>query len=152
MKFSTREDIRAPIDTVFAAVTDFEHFERQVLRRGAEVSRIDSGGAEGVGMSWRTRVPIRGRTREITSELTEMRPPTGVVLESHSAGVESIFVVDLLALSQTRTRLRVSLDMRPTNFSARLFVQSLKLAKASLSRRFSDRVAGFAADIQNRSA
>ena len=41
MKLSTREDIEAPIGTVFDAVTDFDGFERQLLRRGVDVTRDD---------------------------------------------------------------------------------------------------------------
>jgi uncharacterized protein YndB with AHSA1/START domain len=150
MKFSTREDIEAPIETVFAAVTDFEHFERQAMRRGAEVARSDTMSEPGVGMMWNARVNVRGRTRDIESRLSEFEPDRAIAIESTSGGIESHFSVDLLALSKSRTRMRVTLDLKPSNFSARLFVQSLKLAKNSLNRRFSDRVAEFASDVQSR--
>jgi len=150
MKFSTREDIEAPIDAVFAAVTDFEHFERQAMRRGAEVVRLDSLAAPAVGMSWRSRVRIRGRLREIDSRLSEFEPERSLALASTSGGVESLFAVELLSLSRSRTRIRVTLDLRPTTFSARLFVQSLKLAKVSLSKRFEDRISEFATEVRRR--
>ncbi len=35
MKFSTRKDIDAPIDHVFASVSDFQVYERAAMRRGA---------------------------------------------------------------------------------------------------------------------
>ena len=35
MKLSTREDIAASIDAVFAELTDFDGFERAALRRGS---------------------------------------------------------------------------------------------------------------------
>jgi len=43
MKFSTREDVEAPVDYVFGQISDFGAFERQALRRGADVRRLDSG-------------------------------------------------------------------------------------------------------------
>lgn len=44
-------------------------------------------------------------------------------------------VVGLVALLKTRTRILVSLDLRPTTLSSRLLVQSLKLAKDKLTNR-----------------
>ena len=43
MKFSTREDIEAPVDHVFAEVSDFAGFERRALRHGADITRLDEG-------------------------------------------------------------------------------------------------------------
>ena len=40
MKSSKREDIEAPIDYVYARVTDFQGFERQALRRAADLQRV----------------------------------------------------------------------------------------------------------------
>ena len=34
MNLTTREDIDAPIAKVYEAVTDFERFERRLMRRG----------------------------------------------------------------------------------------------------------------------
>ena len=48
MKFSSREDLDAPIDYVWQQVTDFVAFERQAMRRGADLcwealGRVDPG-------------------------------------------------------------------------------------------------------------
>ena len=52
MKFSTKEDIEAPIEDAFALFVDFDQFERSALRRGGQVRRTDSLKSKGVGMSW----------------------------------------------------------------------------------------------------
>ena len=51
MKFSTREDIEAPIAYVFDRVADFPAYERRALRQGAEVSCRTDGAAQ-VGTVW----------------------------------------------------------------------------------------------------
>ena len=61
MKFSAREDIAAPIEQVFASLCDFEGFERQAMRRGAEVQRVDPLTQPGVGMKWQVSFNMRGR-------------------------------------------------------------------------------------------
>jgi hypothetical protein len=53
-------------------------------------------------------------------------------------------VVDMVALSRTRTRLLVSMELRPTTLSSRLLVQSLRLAKARLNGRLKSRMQEFA--------
>ena len=60
MKFSTREDISAPIDQVFQALCDFEAFERLAMRRGAELRRTDTMTRPGVGMQWHVTYSMRG--------------------------------------------------------------------------------------------
>ncbi|MDG1354009.1 MAG: hypothetical protein P8P70_12775 [Sulfitobacter sp.] len=60
------------------------------------------------------------------------------------------FTIELVALSKSRTRLMVSFDIKPLNLSARLLVQSLKLAKTSLTKKFKLRVAEFAKTLEDR--
>ncbi|WP_299722633.1 SRPBCC family protein [uncultured Tateyamaria sp.] len=150
MKFSAREDISGPIEQVFDALCDFEAFERLAMRRGAELQRVDSIAQPGVGMQWRVKYRMRGRKREFDLALIEFDRPNQMVFDAKSSGIEAKFSVDLLALSRSRTRMAVALDMTPLNLSARLLIQSLKLAKSNLSKRFKDRVADYCKGLGER--
>ncbi len=147
MKLSTREDIEAPLDTVYAAVTDFDGFERRLLRRGVDVTRDETCPIDVPGVRWKAQFTWRGRPQALDAELVSIDAGQGYAIEGKSSGVICMSVVDLVPLSKSRTRLFVSMDLRPTTLSSRLFVHSLKLAKGSIGRRFKARVAEFAAEI-----
>jgi len=150
MKFSAQEDVSAPIEQVFEALCDFETFERLAMRRGAELHRVDSLKRVGVGMCWTVKYTTRGRKRVFDLELIELDPPNQMLFSAKSSGIDATFSVDLLALSRNRTRMAVALDMKPLNLSARLLIQSLKLAKSNLTERFKDRVADYAKNLGER--
>ena len=149
MKFSAREDIEAPVDHVWAQVSDFDAFERQALRRGADVRRV-GGGAVQQGTIWDIGFTFRGRDRRAQATLAEVKPPQSLKVDITSAGLDGVFAVDVLQLSATRTRIAVSLELSAKSLSARLVLQSLKLAKGSLSARFKKRVSDFAKDVEAR--
>lgn len=148
MKFSTREDIEAPVDAVYRAVTDFEGFEQLMLRRGIEVRRANGSPLDEPGACWKADFTWRGRRQELDAELVAIEANEGYAIESKTGGVTCMGVVDLVPLSKSRTRLLVSLDLHPSTLSARLFIQSLRLAKGSLTRKFKARVAEFARRIE----
>ena len=150
MRFSTREDIEAPIEHVFGAVTDFDGFERQALRRGAEVQRHDTYGKPGVGSEWQLKFTFRGKKRDVNARMTEFEAPNGFRAETGSGGIEGLVSMDLVALSPRRTRMQMSIDLTPKSLSARLLVQSLKFAKGNLNKKFSNRVWQFAQDVENK--
>lgn len=150
MKFSSKEDIEAPIDHVFAQVSDFAALERAALRRGAEVQRTDDLKKPAVGMSWSASFVARGRQRQLDIRMTEYEPPNGMRFHSVAQGLETDMKVDLLALSRGRTRLSVELELKPRSISARLLVQSLKLARANLTKKFHLRMADYARDLEDR--
>ena len=150
MRFSSKEDIEAPIEAVFAAASDFEGFERQAMRRGAEVARKDAGGAPGVGAEWNAQFMFRGKERKLKAKITGFEAPNGYEAQTRVGGLEGDVAVELLALSPRRTRLQVSLELKPQTLSARLLVQSLKFAKGNLNRRFATRMANFAATIEDK--
>lgn len=152
MKLSTREDIAAPIETVFREISDFDAFERAALRRGAEVVRTDGSGQYGKGMTWRAQFPFRNRERVADLELTDFDAPNGLTLFSKVSGIEATVMVELVALSRVRTRMNMSIDMRPKSIPARLMIQSLKLAKTNMTKRFERRVSDFAQHIEDRHA
>ena len=64
----------------------------------------------------------------------------------------TLMSTELVALSKNRTRVMMSVDIKPLNLSARLLVQSLKLAKTSLTKKFKLRVSEFAKTLEERHA
>ncbi|WP_371169485.1 SRPBCC family protein [Aliiroseovarius sp. 2305UL8-7] len=150
MKFKTREDIEATIEQVFEAVSDFDGMERAALRRGADVSRLDSLSQPGPGMRWNAKFPYRNRTRSADMELISYEAPHQLELFTKVSGIEATVEIELLSLSRNRTRMNLSVDMRPKTIPARLLLQSMKLARASLVRKFRKRVAKYAESIEDR--
>lgn len=150
MKLSTREDIEAPIETVFAALSDFAAIERQLRARGVSVEPDPAGPDAGIGRKWQARATWRGRPHRIDAELVSLEDGRGYSVVSTSGGVVATTEVDLVALSKNRTRMLLSIDLRPTTLSSRLLVQSLKLAKGRLSERLKTRAAEVAQRIEGR--
>jgi len=149
MKFSTREDIEAPIDYVFHQVSDFGTYERQALRRGADVRRLDSGPYQ-VGSAWDLAFKFRGKDRRMRATITTLDRPNFIQLDIVSSNIEAIFVVELVPHSLNRTRIAVSIDLSAKTLSARLLLQSLKLAKSNLTNRFKTRISDFSQDVEDR--
>ncbi|WP_296423170.1 SRPBCC family protein [Yoonia sp.] len=148
MKFSTREDIDAPIDHVFAKVSDFAGFERRALRQGAQIKRLDDGPAQ-IGSIWEAALKFRGRERRIQATLSALQPPETYRVHTLSDGLTAETQLELIALSPTRTRVILMIDLRARTLTARLLLQSMKLAKGKLTKRFKARVLEFAEDIED---
>lgn len=148
MRFTTREDIGLPAETVFAAISDFDGFERAALRRGADVTRTGVAGEPGSG--WRVKFRHRGRERELVSTIARFEPPAGIASRGSVGGIDGVLAIELLVLAPERTRLVVDLDVTPRTLPARLALQSLRLAKGNLTRRFKTRVERFARELEAR--
>ena len=84
MKFSTKEDIEAPIDAVFDMLCEFDQFERAAMRRGAEVQRVDQLAAPATGMKWEAAFDMRGKRREIQIDMQSFERPTEMRLATTS--------------------------------------------------------------------
>lgn len=150
MEFALKKDIAAPVDMVFAALTDFPAYERQVLRRGAELRRLDSPPVQDAGASWDAAFQYRGKLRRLKLTITEFDAPTRLAATGESAPVLFNANVELMEIGPGQTRLKAKLSLTPRTFAARLMVQSLKLARAATQRRMDARLAQFAADIEAR--
>jgi len=150
MQFASKEDIEAPLSEVFAMLCEFETFERSAIRRGIEVQRVNPTAPAGVGLAWDTKFKLRGRQREMRLTLTEYEPPNTMQFVAVSQGIDATLTLDLLALSHGRTRMAVVLNIAPKNLSARLLIQSLKLAKGNLNKRYKVRVAEYAKTLEER--
>lgn len=149
MKFSTREDIEAPIDFVWQQISDIGAFERQAMRRGADVRRRDSGPVQ-QGSAWDVDFVFRGKDRKLVVTMATFDAPNAIHLDAEGTGLEGQMTVDLVPLTPHRTRFAVAIELRAKTLSARLLLQSLKLAKANLTHRFKTRVADYSEEIERR--
>lgn len=149
MKFVTNEDIEAPIEMVFRAVSDFANYERSALRRGLEVQPIEEDALEGALQGWKIAFEYRKKDRLALARLTEVIQDQGYTVLGTIGGIHGAMVVDLVALSKKRTRLKVTMETSAKTLSARLLLQSMKLAKTRLNQRFEKRVGLMAQDLED---
>jgi hypothetical protein len=140
MNFTTHKDIDAPIEYVFQKVTSFDGYERQALRRGAQVVRVDGAGPVRVGSAWDIAFSFRGKDRNLRASVSTIASPELLEIDTVATGLNSATKVNLVALSPKTTRVSVTVDMTAKSLSARLLLQSLKLAKGNLNKRFTKRV------------
>jgi hypothetical protein len=150
MKFSTKEDMEIGIDEVFVLLSDFDGFERMFMQRGVDITRLDQTAVIGVGTKWAANAEFRGRRRDFEVELVDYDRPNCMQFKTESGGMTAKFTVELVALSRNRTRMRVELDVKPKTLPARLLMQSARLARNNLNRRYKTRVANFAEDMEDR--
>lgn len=143
MKFSTEQIVAAPQEALWAALTDFSRFERDAVTSGAEVHRTDTLTRPGVGMGWRARFDTKGRTREMTAELAEMRDPGALRFAGKLSGMEGDLVFVLTPIGPNKTRLEAELSLRARSITAKLMLQSMKLARGNVAKGFRARVKAF---------
>ena len=150
MEFSSKEDIEAPIDAVFQAISEFETFERQVIRRGVELQRTGNLERPEAGLQWQAEFEMRGKPRTMHVELAHYAPASEMRFAGKGAGLQGAFDLELISLSPRRTRMSVNLSMEANSLAARLFLQSLKLARNNLNKRFRLKVADYAKQVEDR--
>ena len=150
MKLSTRQDIEAPLAEVYAAFADVEAWERAALRRGVEVMRQDNLYSLAVGMTWHAGFKYRGKNRKVEIRLSRLEAPQLLGFAVVSANIEADVVLDFVALSAKRTRITIGTEVRPRGLAARVFLQSLKLAKGKVDRKYAQRIGILCADIEQR--
>lgn len=150
MKLSGRTDVQAPVEFVFDAIADFEFWERAAMRRGADVTRTDKLRHVGPGMNWMIRFGWRGRERQMHVSLKQLDRPAIVALEGDSPSVDASAQIELVPLSATRSRILVQSTIKPRTLAARLFIQSLRLARGKVNARYNKKLAHFAQIIEQR--
>ena len=143
MKFSTRQDAELSAESLFRAVSDFDAVARQLSRRGASVRRLDKLSQPGTGMNWVIGFDWRGRHREFTLDVTSFDAPELIEMQGRSDQFEITIRMTVVALAATRSRLIFELDLAPLGMKARLLLQTARLGKGRLDRKFAHRIAEF---------
>ena len=113
MKFLSHEDKEAPAQAVFAALSDHEQFQRVMQQRGVSMRRVDDCPEVGPGMAWEIDFKFRGRTRKLRCLVTEVQGPERLCLSNESDGLTGDVSILVLTLAPQRSRVLVSVEMKP---------------------------------------
>lgn len=143
MKFSTRIDTDLPAESLFGAIGDFAALERMLIGRGATVTRIDPAREPGVGLGWMIGFDWRGKARQMRLTVSRFDRPERMTLTGQSEALDLSVAATVVALSRARARLILETDIRPRTMRARLMLQTAKLGKAQLDRRYHRRIEEF---------
>lgn len=147
MKFVATEDIAAPIDAVWARVSDLEGFEARAKQRVSGLARTPPGPAT-QGSKWTGKAEVMGKARTITVVASILVAPNQLLAEAGTDGMTVTIQVDLEAKGPSLTRLTVTTEAKARSLAARLMLQSAKLARATMAKRYKGRVADFASRIE----
>lgn len=145
MKFSTRANVHAPMETTFSAFADFPRYVRLAEKRGA---RVETRSAS--VFAWRARFDWNGTARDLEGDVIHFDPPRAFTADMSSGGLEGRIEVAVISVDDVRSQVRVAMEWQPRTISGRILLQSLKLVKGRLDDRFATRVAEFAAGIEHR--
>ncbi|MGB0660833.1 MAG: hypothetical protein ACPGNV_11720 [Mangrovicoccus sp.] len=145
MELTSSFDAPYPQSQTYAALADFDALTASLTPRGFEVTQTAEGDTDGVGKAWKIAFGFRGVHREIAVEVIEATPETGFVLRGNSEGLVVTMSIALAGLENGRCRVSVVAEAAAETFTARLLLQSLRLARAKIQPKFDSRVAAFLA-------
>lgn len=149
MQFSSVQDVNAPLDFVFQQLSDFDSYESYAMRIGADVKRTDQLNQKGAGLKWSIDGDFRGKRRKFDIQLTEYRPDNLLKFLVVASGIEATASMEAMALTRKQSRIKVTTVLTPKSISARLILQSAKLAKSSMNRKYNHRFWTYANYIEN---
>lgn len=135
MKFKVSEDVDAPADLVWARFTDFSAIETDAKRRGADLARVAQWDTPRQGAQWRGQVQVRGRMRPLVSSIQTFAPGERCDILSTIGGVTAAYELTFLTLRPDMTRVQAMLNLSANTLSARLALQTLKLARGRVMTR-----------------
>lgn len=152
MKLTAKTDLDVPAAFVFDSLTDHDGWVAEARRRGAEVEAVADRPMSGVGAGWRLRFPFRGKTRKVLVWVDDLQPGQTVSYSFEGNATEGGAMLEVTALSARRSRLRVGMTVKPKTLAARLFLNTLRLARRRVQARYDLRLGQLAGMIQTRYA
>lgn len=152
MKLTAKTDLEAPVEFVHAYLCDDAAWEREATRRGIEVERPADMPLTGVGAGWRIRVPFRGRIRDVLLRLDDLVQNQSIAYSFEGQALVGTTVMETKAISPRSSRLKVTIDAKPKTLTARLFLNTLRLARRKVEDRLEKRISQLADRIEERYA
>lgn len=140
MRFTTRHDVDMPADQLFDALADFDRLERMITSRKARITRLDPGDSP---MAWDIEFNWRGKARKVRMRVTRFDRPQVIEMQGSAEALDLRVLAEVVALTQSRSRLDLTAEIAAQSMKGRLLLQTAKLTKSTLDRKFAERVADY---------
>lgn len=98
-------------------------------------------------MCWAINGHFRGKERNLELTLDRFKPNDALSYICTSKSLDPLINFDALPLSKTETRIKGAVGIKAKGLSARVALQSARLAKKTLDRKFDLRMHDFAQKI-----
>ncbi len=152
MKLTAKTDLEAPLFFLYACIADTDYWEREAVRRGVAIERPADVPLKRTGAVWLVQVPFRGRLRKFQLRIDSMVQDQSMTFSFEGQSMTGTAQLETKALSARRSRLRVTVEVKPKTLTARLFLNTLRLARRPAEARFEKRLGQLAARIEDRYA
>ena len=146
MHLTASEVVAAPVDAVWPKLFDPDRLEAFALQRDPAMRRTPPGPV-GPGTRWQMRVPVQGKTRDVTLDLTALDPPHRADL---TAAIEGMRLSGTVAVSAIPggTRIDLTVDADAKGFAGRMVLKAVSLAQGQIERTIQTRVSNMARRIE----
>ena len=143
MQFKHTQEIDAPADYIFARITDFKKFENHTGPTGFSFKRQGRLPVR-IGTRWDISVPVRGRARRFSAELSEYIPPRTLSYKSASLKYEGVMSLTIKPVNATSCRLDIQVVAKSRSFATSLVFNTIRLARRRINKRMNAEMAKFA--------
>lgn len=143
MQFKHTQEIDAPAEYVFTRITDFKKFENQTGPTGFSFKRQGRLPVR-IGTRWDISVPVRGRPRRFSAELSEYTPPRTLSYKSASLKYEGVMSLTIKPVSKKSCRLELQVVAKSRSFATSLVFNTIRLARRRINKRMNSEMGKFA--------
>ena len=143
MQFKHTQEIGAPAEYVFGRITDFKKFESHKGPTGFSFKRQGRLPVR-IGTRWNISVPVRGRTRRFSAELSEYVQPRTLSYKSTSLRYEGVMSLTVRPVSETTCVLDMQVVAKSRSFATSLVFNTIRLARRRINKRVRNEMNNFA--------
>ena len=143
MQFKHTQEIGAPAEYVFGRITDFKKFESHKGPIGFNFKRQGRLPVR-IGTRWNISVPVRGRTRRFSAELSEYVQPRTLSYKSTSLRYEGVMSLTVHPVSETTCVLDMQVVAKSRSVATSLVFNTIRLARRRINKRVRNEMNKFA--------
>lgn len=143
MQFKHTQEIDAPAEYVFARITNFTKFENHIDKTGFSFKRQGRLPVR-IGTRWDISVPVRGRTRRFSAELSEYIPLRTLSYKSASLKYEGVMSITVQSVDATTCTLHMRVVAKSRSFATSLVFNTIRLARRRINKRMNGEMDKFA--------